>query len=278
VTLARTAAARDPSPAASLAPPLKWAGGKRWQVPHLKSLWRRHAHRRLVEPFCGGLAVTLGLMPQRALLNDINPHLVNFYAWLKRGLQIDILLDHNSTVFYTHRARFNALLRDGGATSREAAALFYYLNRTGYNGLCRFNSSGEFNVPFGKYERVRYVKDFRTYRTVLRSWRFALGDFERLSIAPDDFIYADPPYDVEFTKYAKEGFGWDDQVRTAKWLAAHQGPVVLVNQATERICNLYSDLGFHLEFLSAPRRINCTGDRTPAREVIAVRNLSNHDH
>ena len=244
-------------------------------MPHLRPLWRGHANRRLVEPFCGGLAVTLGLTPQRALLNDINPHLVNFYAWLKRGLQIDIRLDHNSTVFYTHRARFNALLRDGDANSREAAALFYYLNRTGYNGLCRFNSSGEFNVPFGKYKRVRYSSDFRTYRSVLRSWTFSLGDFERLSLTPDDFIYADPPYDVEFTKYAKEGFGWDDQIRTAKWLAAHAGPVVLVNQATERICDLYSDLGFDLGFVSAPRRINCTGDRTPAREVIALRNLSN---
>ena len=62
-----------------LRPPLKWAGGKRWQLPHLRPLWAPHRHRRLVEPFCGGLAVTLGLMPQRALLNDVNPHLINFY-------------------------------------------------------------------------------------------------------------------------------------------------------------------------------------------------------
>src|SRR5579885_1705385 len=60
-------------PQAAPRPPLKWAGGKRWQVPHLRELWRQHQHRRLVEPFCGGLAVTLALMPRRALLNDINP-------------------------------------------------------------------------------------------------------------------------------------------------------------------------------------------------------------
>src|ERR1044071_3655385 len=71
--------------AAALSPPLKWAGGKRGQVPHLRPLWEPHAHRRLVEPFCGGLAVSLGLMPERALLNDTNPHLVSFYRWLKRG-------------------------------------------------------------------------------------------------------------------------------------------------------------------------------------------------
>jgi DNA adenine methylase len=52
----------------SLNPPLKWAGGKRWQLPHLRAHWDRKSHRRLVEPFCGGLAVALGVMPQRALL------------------------------------------------------------------------------------------------------------------------------------------------------------------------------------------------------------------
>jgi DNA adenine methylase len=258
---------------ASLPPPLKWAGGKRWQVPRLELLWRPHAKRRLVEPFCGGLAVTLGLRPERALLNDINPHLVNFYRWLKRGLQIDVRLERSSEVFYDHRARFNALVRNGQHESREAAALFYYLNRTGYNGLCRFNSHGEFNVPLGRYTRIAYITDFNAYRSLLASWEFCLGDFEGLPIVPDDFIYADPPYDVEFTKYAKEGFGWEDQVRTARWLARHQGPVVLVNQATKRICALYRDLGFRIEFVSAPRRISCSGDRTPAREVVALRNL-----
>ena len=94
-----------------------------------------------------------------------------------------------------------------------------------------------------------------------------------MPIRDDDFIYADPPYDVEFRKYSKEGFDWSDQVRAAQWCSAHRGPVVLVNQATERICALYADLGFRLEFLTAPRRINCTGDRTPAREVLALRNL-----
>src|SRR5689334_17452383 len=69
-------------------PPLKWAGGKRWQVPHLSRYWQRHRCRRLVEPFCGGLAVAITLMPERALLNDINPHVINFYTWVKRGLTI----------------------------------------------------------------------------------------------------------------------------------------------------------------------------------------------
>jgi DNA adenine methylase len=82
--------ARSAAPRPSLKPPLKWAGGKRWQVPHLRPLWQPHAHRRLVEPFCGGLAVALGLLPSRALLNDANPHLINFYRWLQKGLRIDV--------------------------------------------------------------------------------------------------------------------------------------------------------------------------------------------
>ncbi|MCE9586285.1 DNA adenine methylase [Candidatus Uhrbacteria bacterium] len=70
-------------------PPLKWVGGKRWLLPHLHSIFARHAQRRLVEPFCGGLAITLGLQPEEALLNDINPHLINFYRALARGAVLE---------------------------------------------------------------------------------------------------------------------------------------------------------------------------------------------
>src|SRR5699024_10998279 len=137
--------AGTPAVAAPLAPPLKWAGGKRWQVPLLEPIWRPHAHRRLVEPFCGGLAVALGLRPARALLNDLNPHVIAFYRWLQRGLRIDLPLENDERLYYAHRERFNALLRAGEGDGAEAAGLFYFLNRTGYNGLCRFNRAGRFN-------------------------------------------------------------------------------------------------------------------------------------
>jgi DNA adenine methylase len=257
----------------SLKPPLKWAGGKRWQVPHLRPLWEAHAHRRLVEPFCGGLAVALGLQPERALLNDANPHLINFYRWLKKGMRVSVPTENREVLFYQHRDRFNALLRAGKGGSQEAAALFYYLNRTGYNGLCRFNSRGEFNVPFGQYKTITYAKSFPAYREAFDSWEFTVGDFEAIALRPDDFVYADPPYDVEFTAYAQGGFSWADQARAAQALSRHEGPVVLVNQATPRIVALYRDLGYSVGYLDAPRRISCNGDRTPAREVIATRNL-----
>jgi DNA adenine methylase len=256
-----------------LNPPLKWAGGKRWLVPHIEPFWREHQKRRYVEPFCGGLAVALGLKPERAVLNDLNPHLINFYAQLRRGLSITIEARYDRKLFYKHRERFNHLAKNGGAKTGEAAQLFYYLNRTCFNGLCRFNLSGEFNVPFGRYKTVNYATDLSVYRKLFRRWSFRNKDLAGLSIEREDFLYADPPYDVEFTTYSAGGFSWADQVRTAELLAKHRGPVLLSNQATKRIVDLYRRLRFDLKFLDAPRRISCNGNRQTAREVLATRNL-----
>jgi DNA adenine methylase len=258
---------------APVKPPLKWAGGKRWQVPHLEAYWKPHAHRRLVEPFCGGLAVAIGLSPARALLNDLNPHVINFYRWLKRGLVVSQPMANSKPRYYAARTRFNAMLGAGLAETAEAAGLFYYLNRTGYNGLCRFNRGGQFNVPFGRYGSIAYRRDFSEYVAAFASWTFTNTPFEKIPLRSDDFVYADPPYDVQFTQYSTTVFDWAAQVRTAEWLARHAGPVILSNQATDRICKLYESLGYRLEFLTAPRRISCTGDRTPAAEVLALRNV-----
>lgn len=267
-------APRIEPPLEPLKPPLKWAGGKRWLLPHIASVWQFHEHRRYVEPFCGGLSVALGLSPKRALLNDLNPHLINFYRQLQRGLRMSLDAQYDVDLFYSHRARFNELISKGGAKSAEAAQLFYYLNRTCYNGLCRFNRNGEFNVPFGKYKTVNYAHDFIGYRKLLHAWKFTNVDLEKMEIERGDFLYADPPYDVEFTSYSAGGFSWDDQVRTGECLAKHHGPVLLSNQATPRIVRLYRQLGFRLKFLDAPRRISSNGSRAPAREVLAMKNLN----
>ncbi|MFN3368478.1 MAG: DNA adenine methylase [Thermus sp.] len=257
----------------SLPPPLKWAGGKRWLVPYLSEIYGLHRNRTLVELFAGGMAVTLGLLPERARLNDINPHLINFYRWIQRGLVVDIPLANDENLYYEHRRRFNRLIREGLWESKEAAELFYYLNRTGYNGLCRFNKKGEFNVPFGKYKTIAYRRHFLDYQPLFSRFEFTALDFRQVSLQPEDFVYADPPYDVEFTKYAPDGFSWKDQVDLAELLSTHPGPVVISNQATRRIVDLYKSLGYELRFLDAPRRISCDGNRQPALEVLALRNL-----
>ena len=128
-------------------------------------------------------------------------------------------------------------------------------------------------MRLGKYKTINYRTEFAEYREAFRRWMFTCMDFEQLELEPSDFVYADPPYDVPFTQYSQGGFGWDEQQRAGEWLARHKGPVILSNQATPRIVKLYRSLKFALKFLNAPRRISCTGDRTPAPEVLATRNL-----
>ncbi|WP_017325377.1 Dam family site-specific DNA-(adenine-N6)-methyltransferase [Synechococcus sp. PCC 7336] len=270
-SVARTASSAKPIAEPALKPPLKWAGGKRWLVPQLLELWQPYRDRRLLEPFVGGMAIALGLRPERAILNDTNEHLINFYRWLQRGLQIERELSNNKELYYQYRTEFNQLVEAGRADSCEAAELFYYLNRTGFNGLCRFNRNNQFNVPFGRYKTINYQRNFQPYRPLFETWTIRHGDFDTVPRQADDFIYADPPYDVEFTTYSAKGFDWLEQVRLAEWLARHEGPVVASNQATERICRLYRSLGFTVDTLPGPRRISCTGDRTPALEILATK-------
>jgi DNA adenine methylase len=258
-------------PDTRLTPPLKWAGGKRWLIPLLRTLFLKNPRARLVEPFVGGMAVALGLQPTTALLNDINPHLINFYTQIQKGFSLTEPLENDKAFFYNARSRFNTLVHAGTCFTAESASLFYYMNRTAFNGLCRFNAKGEFNVPFGKYKTINYQRDFSAYRAALSQWRFSCGDFESLAIERSDFLYVDPPYDVPFTQYASQDFTWADQVRLVTWLASLPCTIVASNQATDRIIDLYQSHGFTIQILDAPRRISCTGDRRPAAEMFATK-------
>jgi DNA adenine methylase len=108
---------------------------------------------------------------------------------------------------------------------------------------------------------------------VLAPWVFSHGDIESLPFEDDDFVYADPPYDVPFTHYARGGFSLGRPGARGNASGGAPRPVVLVNQATPRVRELYARLGYRLQFHDAPRRISCTGDRTRAMEVLATRNL-----
>lgn len=254
-------------------PLLKWAGGKRWLLPVLNKIWAPHATLKLVEPFAGGLAVALGLNPKKALLNDANVHLINFYQQVKSGLHVAYELQNDEKFYYAKRERFNFLIEEKKHMTPEAAVIFYYLIRTGFNGLCRFNSNGKFNVPFGQHNSIRYKTDFLEYKMILQPWQFKNGDFINLKLTGDEFIYADPPYDVDFTRYVAKDFIWSDQIRLANWLVKHNGPVVASNQATKRIKELYLDLGFTVYLIEAPRMIACNGNRTLAKEILAFKNV-----
>lgn len=257
---------------------LKWAGGKRWFAPDMIELWKSHSHRRLVEPFCGGMAITLALRPEQAVINDINPHLVNFYRWVQRGLnlgQIDLTgigQFANEELYYSAaRSLFNDLILTEKADSSLAAALFYYLNRSCFNGLCRFNQKGFYNVPFGRYKTINYATEFSAHTAAMRGWTLSTGDFGDIAIKPDDFIFADPPYDETFRQYSRGGFDYGSQIRLAQWLSRHTGPVIATNQATDRIIDLYKSYGFQVTTRIVQRRISCKSDRPPAIEMIATK-------
>jgi DNA adenine methylase len=253
-----------------LKPIVKWAGGKRWLVPRVEKIWRCYSDRRLVEPFCGGLAIALGLQPKRALLNDINPYLINLYLRIQEGLDLLKADFKNDRAYYDETRN---LFNDSNELSKESAIQFYYLNRTGFNGLCRFNKKGGYNVPFGKYKTVKYLNTFEAHQKAFEGWEFTSTTFEDVDVQERDLLYVDPPYDNGFVQYSKGGFSWEDQVKLANWIVERGVPAIASNLATDRIIALYKDLGFKIELIEAPRKISCNGDRRPVVEMFATYNI-----
>jgi DNA adenine methylase len=254
-------------------PLLKWVGGKKWLVYSLVGYYDRK--RRLVDPFVGGMSIPLGFKPDDCLLSDINPHLINLYRWLQAGLASEpdrpVPLENTEKTYYRNRDRFNELCEQKEYWTREGALLFYYLNRSCFNGLCRFNQAGQFNTAYGKYKNLKYKTEFSEYKDAMANWEIHCGDFSALVLRPNDFIYADPPYDDAFTKFTSGGFSWSDQERLANWLAAHPGPVIASNSRTDRIIELYTRLGFKIYVGAAPRRVSCDGNRDSADEILAMK-------
>lgn len=260
-------------------PPLTWVGGKRWHAPAVEVLWRANGAGVIVEPFCGGGAITFLTEARFAWLNDVNPHLINFYRqWLSGALD-GTQLTTDKTVYYGYRDWFNDLVASGMGDTAIAAELFYYLNYFGFNALWRVNAKGQFNVPPRPGARgplppipaiPRFTADFR-HRI---RYKLTCGDFANVALAPDDFVYADPPYDAGFTHYTAAGFTWADQVRLATHLAGHPGPVVLMNKATPRVLELYRDHGFTVNPIAGRQAMHRSRTRTDdVLEVIATLNV-----
>lgn len=240
-------------------------------------MYRPHRDKRLVDLFCGSLNVAYGLQPERCLYNDANPHLMNFHRWTRERARIEtVRLLNDEKHYYSMRATFNHRVSVGKVETDINAELFYYLNRAGFNGLCRFNRKGAFNVPFGFYDHPAFQTEFYEHSALLNryNWRASAVSFNQVSLKPGDFVYADPPYDTDFTAYTAEGFSWEDQNELAMMLAAHDGPVIISNQATPRIVQLYTKLGFQLEY--AKREDKFKQDRSPnerVTEVLAMKGL-----
>lgn len=258
-------------------PLLKWAGAKGWLAPAIRRAWESLGRPRLIEPFMGGLSVALDLEPKRFTGCDNNLHLVNLYAQVQAGLAWDIDLTNTPGHYDMNRHWFNQLCSANGAYIEDdhiAAQLFWYLNRYGFNGLCRFNSRGQFNVPYGRKATVD-PPDLTPYRALFTGqWTFMHGDFSCVELTRCDLIYADPPYWGTFAKYTAGGFGWTDHERLVRWLAHHDGPVIASNSAEDKICQLYDSWGFTTRYVAAPQKMHRSRGRTDEiRELIAYRNV-----
>lgn len=263
-------------------PFLKWAGNKYKIVEQIKPLLQRTSFTRLVEPFVGSGAVFLSVNSQRYTLADANSDLINLYQHLKNdGLSFIEYCRAFFTSENNHEKNYYLLREQFNSTNdnREKAALFLYLNRHCYNGLCRYNSKGGFNVPYGRYKKPPFPETaMRNFWEKAQKATFCHTPFlETMSGAIlGDVVYCDPPYQAlsktaNFTSYSDTPFGWAEQKQLAdmaRQLASRGIPVLISNHDTPEIRDLYD--GAELSYFSVQRFISCDGaNRHKAPELLA---------
>jgi DNA adenine methylase len=277
-------------------PFVKWAGGKSKLVPQIlarvPAIWNRETDLYL-EPFLGGGAVFFALQPEKAILNDRNFQLMSLYHNVQRNLtkfwdafvRVQAPYNGNPEVTYAAvRGNYNGDLRlcPGHSDVNQAARLLF-LNKTCFNGIYRVNSSGQFNVPWGKNPNVGFptLEHLQCCSTVLQDAQLLSHNFADPEIAKLDvkgaLIYCDPPYmpvsgTADFTSYTADGFGYVCQLHLAVQAAYWRGEgahVILSQSADESLVDQYRRLGFRADLVQAARAINSKGDgRGPVGEYI----------
>lgn len=230
-----------------------------------------------VDLFCGSCAVPLGLGLKDVVINDLNRHLINFWRKVRAGYIIPnwVKMENDKEVYYQNRTRFNELVKMGALDGVESYGLFYYLGKTGFNGLWRVNKKGTHNVPFGSYKSINYQRTFTEQSKLISQWMIYNGDFRAVKLPEMAFLYADPPYWIEGHKaYTENGFDWEDQLALAKLLGTHDGPVVAHNSSHPDIVELYASYGFSVNFTNERRFISSKAS-TRAGElcIVATKNL-----
>lgn len=262
-------------------PFLKWAGNKYAIIDRIQSVLP--AGDRLIEPFVGSGAVFLNTAYPVATLSDINPDLIHLYEYLKKDgnrfvgycSTFFVKETNNADTYYLFRKIFNTT-----GDIRLKAALFLYLNRHGYNGLCRYNGKGEFNVPFGRYARPYFpAEEMVHFHHKIQSAELKCQDFitTMQSARPGDVIYCDPPYvpltsTSKFTGYHGETFDVPQQqalADMAKSLAKKGITVVISNHDTVFTQTAYQSA--QIMSFKVRRYISCKGDaRGQAKEMLAL--------
>ncbi|MCW4573538.1 DNA adenine methylase [Venenivibrio stagnispumantis] len=267
-------------------PFVKWAGGKR-QIIDVLLQEKPLNFNNYIEPFLGGGAFLFELMPENAIINDINTELINAYRVIKN--YPDELIEslknhqhqHNENYYYQIRA-----LNPANLNPIERASRFIYLNKTCYNGLYRENSKGEFNVPFGRYKSPKIVdeENIRLVSEYLNNANVEIFNSDYKEVCKlaqeEDFIYLDPPYyplskTSSFTKYTRYDFTEDNQIELSmifKQLDKKGCFVMLSNSNSPFIKELYK--GYNIIEIEANRCINANGKkRKKANIEILVKNF-----
>lgn len=262
-------------------PFLKWAGNKYKIVARIQEVLP--TGKRLIEPFAGSAAVFLNTDYPSYLISDANHDLITLYqhvqsegeSFIEYARTFFVPENNQEEMYYQFRTDFNQ-----SDDPRQKSALFLYMNKHGYNGLCRYNRKGEYNVPFGRYKKPYFPEDeLRYFTEKSTSATFKHIDFvEAMDAArPGDVVYCDPPYvplsnTANFTSYSAGGFGVVEQqslARMAEKLADRGVPVVISNHDTEFVRAEYAQA----EFVSfdVQRYISCNGkNRGKAAELLAI--------
>lgn len=223
---------------------IKYRGGKSKEIPYI--MW--HIPRftgRYIEPFLGGGALFFHLEPRQAIINDINSKLMEFYRgvrdeyetlreeldeierlYAKNRKEFDALKalhpderveDKNEELYYRLRAMFN----ETEEKLYSDALLYYYINKTAYSGMIRYNAKGEFNVPFGRYMHLNTKAVTLSHSKLLQRAEILNTDYKDVfdRCTADDFVFLDPPYDCVFSDYGneeyKDGFNEDNHRQLA---------------------------------------------------------------
>jgi DNA adenine methylase len=264
-------------------PFLKWAGSKYNCLKHVLSALPKG--RRLIEPFAGSGVVFMNTDYSNYLLAESNMDLIHMYCALQTQGEsfIDYCQEYfksecnDKDYYYQMRSRFNSLPH-----SDERSALFLYLNRHGYNGLCRYNSNGIYNVPFGLYKKPYFPRhEMQLFHTKSIDATFIHNDFRETFAQAElgDVIYCDPPYVPAFKQtkplpYTQKSFKESDQIELAELAqatAARGIPVIISNHDTEFTREHYKKAS--VKSFPVSRWINCQANlRKPVKELIAVFN------
>jgi len=273
-------------------PFLKWAGGKRQLVPVIKSFLPKRFNT-YYEPFVGAGALLFELKPSKAIINDVNPELINSYKVI-RDLSIDLIQDlrkHKNTAEYFYTIReLDRTTEFKELTIIERASRIIYLNKTCFNGLFRVNKQGQFNAPFGRYKNPNIINSdvIKAVSHYFNNHQLEIlnTDFSKAieTAKKDDFVYLDPPYDplsetASFTGYSLNQFGRSEQERLRDVfdkLTRKGCKVMLSNSSTEFIADLYKD--YNINTLQANRNINSVGsDRKKINEFLILNYVPDND-